>query len=94
MVDAQQGVRDVINRSAEAVTPVQEGNLSKIMAKRLLTSIDPAAAAEVAEAFIETYRQAGTELPAGAHDPALRERLIAHYPFHPTLIEYLAEDLV
>lgn len=90
---AQQGVRDVINRSAEAVTPVQEGDLSKIMAKRLFAFIDPAAAAEVAEAFIETYRQADTELPAGANDLALRERLIAHYPFHPTLIEYLAEDL-
>lgn len=83
MADAQQGVRDVINRFAEAVTPVQEGDLSKIMAKRLFASIDPAAAAEVADAFIETYRQAGTDLPAGAHDPALRERLIAYYLFIP-----------
>lgn len=91
--DAQRGFSDVMERSAEATTPVQEGDLSKIMAKRLFKAVDSAAAEEVADAFIAMYQRSGTELPAGARDPALRDRLIDHYPFHPSLIEYLAEDL-
>ncbi|WP_136067364.1 DUF499 domain-containing protein [Modicisalibacter radicis] len=91
--EAQRGVLDVVNRTSEATTPVQEGDLSRIMAKRLFVSVDQATASEVASAFIETYRQAGTDLPAGANDPQLHERLVAHYPFHPTLIEFLSEEL-
>lgn len=91
--EAQRGVLDVVNRTSEATTPVQEGDLSRIMAKRLFVSVDQAAASDVASAFIETYRQAGTDLPAGANDPQLHERLVAHYPFHPTLIEFLSEEL-
>lgn len=91
--EAQRGVLDVVNRTSEATTPVQEGDLSRIMAKRLFVSVDQEAANKVASAFIETYRQAGTDLPAGANDPQLHDRLVAHYPFHPTLIEFLSEEL-
>ena len=90
---AQRGVLEVANRTSEATTPVQEGDLSRIMAKRLFVSVDHDGAQEVANAFIETYRQAGTDLPAGANDPQLYDRLVAHYPFHPTLIEFLSEEL-
>lgn len=90
---AQRGVLEVANRTSEATTPVQEGDLSRIMAKRLFVSVDHDSAKEVATAFIETYRQAGTDLPAGANDPQLHDRLVAHYPFHPTLIEFLSEEL-
>ncbi len=90
---AQENVRSVINRSAEATTPVQQGDLSKIMAKRLFVSVDRAAADEVVDAFIQTYRNAGVDLAAGANDPELRDKLVDHYPFHPTLIAYLSEDL-
>lgn len=90
---AQESVRSVINRSAEATTPVQQGDLSKIMAKRLFVSVDRTAAEEVADCFIQTYRNAGVDLAAGANDPELRDKLIDHYPFHPTLIAYLSEDL-
>ncbi|WP_404296943.1 DUF499 domain-containing protein [Halomonas sp.] len=93
VADAQKSVLDVVNRTSEATTPVQEGDLSRIMAKRLFTSVDLEAASEVASALIETYRQAGTDLPAGANDPQLHDRLVAHYPFHPTLIEFLSEEL-
>ncbi len=91
--DAQRGMRDVLNRSSEATTPIQEGDLSRVMAKRLFRTVNTEAAAETADAFVSMYRRAGTDLPAGAHDPELRDRLIGHYPFHPSLIEFLAEDL-
>ncbi|NBC12558.1 MAG: DUF499 domain-containing protein [Gammaproteobacteria bacterium] len=93
IAEAQQDMLQVVNRTAEATTPVQEGDLSRIMAKRLFAEVDQTAAAAVADAFIQTYRQAGTDLPAGANDPQLHERLVAHYPFHPTLIEFLSEEL-
>lgn len=90
---AQDKVREVIDRSAEATTPVQQGDLSKIMAKRLFVSVDHSAAEEVADAFIQTYRNAGVDMASGANDPELRDKLTDHYPFHPTLIAYLSEDL-
>jgi hypothetical protein len=90
---AQRGFSNIVERSAEATTPVQEGDLSRIMAKRLFKSVDKDAAEQAADAFISMYQQAGTELPAGARAPALREQLIGHYPFHPSLIAFLAEEL-
>lgn len=90
---AQRGFSSVIERSTEATTPVQEGDLSKIMAKRLFKRVDSAAAQAVADDFMAMYQRAGTELPAGARDVTVRDRLVDHYPFHPSLIEFLAEDL-
>ena len=90
---ANQQMRDVVGRVAEATTPVTEGDLSHIMAKRLFTSVDPAAATAAAAAFVQMYRHTGTGLPAGASNPALQDELVAHYPFHPTLIAYLSQKL-
>jgi hypothetical protein len=62
-------MRDVVNRGTSATTPMQKGDLSRIMAKRLFTQVDQDAAAQIADAFIATYRQAGTDLPAEASNP-------------------------
>ncbi|MBK5930386.1 DUF499 domain-containing protein [Halochromatium salexigens] len=91
--DAQKEMRDVVNRAAGATTPVQEGDLSRIMAKRLFTRVDQDAAVQIADAFTATYRQAGTDLPAEASNPRRHDELIAHYPFHPKLIEFLSQEL-
>lgn len=93
VTDAQKEMRDVVNRTAIATTPVQEGDLSRIMAKRLFASVDQSAAVQVADAFIATYRQAGTDLPAEANNPQRHDELITHYPFHPKLIEFLSQEL-
>ena len=90
---AQGGLRDVVERSSAGITPVQQGDLSKIMAKRLFVRVDQDTAEEVADAFVRTYQLAGADLPTGANHPRLRETLIAHYPFHPRLIEFLSQDL-
>ncbi|MEA3641823.1 MAG: DUF499 domain-containing protein [Lamprobacter sp.] len=91
--EAQSEMLDVVNRTASATTPVQEGDLSRIMAKRLFASVDQSVATQIADAFIETYRQAGTDLPAEANNPKRHDELVAHYPFHPKLIEFLSEEL-
>ncbi|MBK1887784.1 DUF499 domain-containing protein [Marinobacter sp. DY40_1A1] len=90
---AHKMVMDVVSRASESTTPVQEGDLSRIMAKRLFLSVDHSAAAEVADEFIETYRQAGSDLPAATKNSELRDQLVTHYPFHPTLIEFLSQKL-
>lgn len=90
---AHKVVMDVVSRASESTTPVQEGDLSRIMAKRLFVTVDHGAAAEVADAFIETYRQAGSDLPAETKNAELRDQLVTHYPFHPTLIEFLSQKL-
>lgn len=89
----QRSVVDVVNRSAEATTPVQQGDLSRIMAKRLFQSVESRTAREVSAAFVELYRRAGTELPSAAKDPRIEEHLAEHYPFHPSLIEFLSQEL-
>lgn len=91
--DAKNDMLEVANRTSEATSPVQEGDLSRIMAKRLFVSVDYRAASHTATAFIETYRQAGTDLGDNANDPELHDKLVAHYPFHPTMIEFLSEKL-
>lgn len=91
--NAQSGLKDVVERSSAGTTPVQQGDLSKIMAKRLFTQVDHSAAEEVARTFIETYQKAGSELPSGANSADIHDKLLAHYPFHPTLIEFLSQDL-
>lgn len=90
---ASKEVLDVVNRVAEPTTPVTEGDLSHIMAKRLFSSVDKAAAEATATAFVERYQQSGSELPSDATNEAVRDELVKHYPFHPTLIEFLSQKL-
>lgn len=84
---------DVVSRTSEATTPVTEGDLSQIMAKRLFVLVDQSAAQSTVDAFIEMYRQAGTELPSNATEPNVADELMTNYPFHPTLIAFLSQKL-
>lgn len=86
-------VRKVIARDETTVTPVRSQELSRVLAKRLFVSIDPDAAATTAETYMEMYRRTALLLPEQARQEAYRERMIAHYPFHPTLIDWLNDKL-
>lgn len=86
-------VLGVISRSATGVTPVVAAELSKIMAQRLFARIDPEAARQVAAAYQAMYRRNGADLPAATAQEDFRDRIAAHYPFHPTFIEYLSQKL-
>jgi predicted AAA+ superfamily ATPase len=86
-------VRSVVARDATAVTPVRGQEISRVFSRRLFARIDHAAAENTADAYMDMYRRTATLLPEEARQENFRERMVAHYPFHPTLIDFLTEKL-
>lgn len=86
---AEQGLRSVVSRDASTVVPVQGGEISRVLAKRLFEYIDDQAAQDTASAYMDMYRNHSSYLPAQANQEDFKSILIAHYPFHPTFIRYL-----
>jgi len=87
------GVTSVVSRDATAVVPVQPAEISRVLAKRLFTDIDSAASEETAYAYAELYQRNTASLPDEAGREDYKDRMIAHYPFHPTLIDFLNTKL-
>lgn len=83
----------VISRDASAVTPVQSGELSHVLARRLFERIDPQAASETADAYMALYRRAAGSLPDDAQREDYCHTLRTHYPFHPRFIRFLTQKL-
>lgn len=90
---AVQGVSSVVARDAVQVTPVHAGELSSILAKRLFESIDREAARVAAAEYVAMYRRNASMLPEEASRDSFRDRMVATYPFHPTLIDFLNKKL-
>lgn len=90
---ATKGVTSVIMRDATAVTPVQSGEIAAVLAKRLFTEIDRNAAAEAADEYTQMYQKNISMLPEDAVSPNFHDRMIANYPFHPTMIDFLNRKL-
>ena len=86
-------VRRVVARDETTVTPVRSQEISRVLAQRLFAAVDPQGAAASADAYLEMYRRTALLLPEQARQASYRERLIAHYPFHPTLIDFLNDKL-
>jgi predicted AAA+ superfamily ATPase len=82
-----------VARDAVTVIPVQAAEIAKVLAKRLFTDIDQQAARETAEAYMAMYCKSAAALPDRASREDFREALVAHYPFHPTFIEFLNQKL-
>jgi predicted AAA+ superfamily ATPase len=87
------GVRSVVARDAVTVIPVQATEIAKVLAKRLFTDIDQQAAQETAEAYMAMYNRSAATLPDRASREEFCAALVAHYPFHPTFIEFLNQKL-
>lgn len=87
--EAEEGIRSVVARDASTIVPVQGGEISRILAKRLFQHIDPDAAGEIAEAYMRMYRSHSSSLPSDAVQEDFRQTLVSHYPFHPTFIRFL-----
>ena len=79
----------VVNRDASVVTPVESSEIAAVLAQRLFSSIDRAAAEEAVRAYAGLYARNAALLPEEANTPAYQERLAKMYPFHPTLIDFL-----
>lgn len=90
---AVKGVTSVVARDAVQITPVQAAEISSVFAKRLFVSVDREAAQTVAEEYMQMYRRNSNMLPDEAVSENFRQRMIANYPFHPTLVDFLNQKL-
>lgn len=90
---ASKGVASVIARDATAVVPVQAAEISRVLGKRLFNRIDDAAARNTGTEYMELYAKNQSLLPGHASREEFLDRMISHYPFHPTLIDFLNHKL-
>ncbi|MBM4287978.1 MAG: ATP-binding protein [Deltaproteobacteria bacterium] len=86
---AEKDLRSVVARDATTLVPIQAAEISRILAKRLFEDIDYQGAAEIADAYLQMYQTHAAVLPDRASHHAFRDILVAHYPFHPTFINFL-----
>lgn len=94
------GVESVMKRDAQVEKPVSGEELSAVLAKRLFTRVDTAAAKEAAAEYKAFYEKHGDQLPprctrsSGDEGGSGYEGLIEkYYPLHPTLVEFLNKKL-
>jgi len=90
---AAKGVASVVARDAVQITPVQAAEISSVLAKRLYVSIDRDAAEVTAGEYMQMYRRNAALLPEEASGENFKGRMIANYPFHPTLVDFLNKKL-
>ena len=90
---ATRDITSVTMRDATGVTPVSASEIASVLAKRLFTDIDSAAAEEIADAYYRLYQQAQARLPEEACRRDYRDRIARNYPFHPTLVDFLNNKL-
>jgi len=91
--EALKGITSVVARDASTVVPVQAAEISLVLSKRLFTSIDKSMATKTAGAYAELYTRHASSLPDQATKVDYKDRIIAYYPFHPTLIDFLNNKL-
>ncbi|OIQ61205.1 hypothetical protein MOTE_02810 [Moorella thermoacetica] len=90
---AVKGVASVVARDAVQITPVHAAEIASVLAKRLFLSVNRDAARATAGEYIEMYRRNASMLPEEATSEDFQGRMIASYPFHPTLIDFLNNKL-
>jgi hypothetical protein len=90
---ASHDTQSVVARDATPVVPVDASELSRVLAKRLFLPIDPTAAKSAAATYAELYARSSAALPDEAVRPDYRARIESHYPFHPTLLQFLNTKL-
>lgn len=90
---ADRNIKSVVMRDASTFTPVQASEISAVLSKRLFENIDYDAVHEVVEEYVQIYEKNKNMLPQEATNINFKDRLISHYPFHPTLIDFLNNKL-
>lgn len=90
---AVRGVASVVARDAVQITPVHAAEISSVLAKRLFLSVNRDAARATAEEYMQMYRRNANMLPDEAASEDFKGRMIANYPFHPTLVDFLNKKL-
>lgn len=87
--DADKEVQSVVSRDASTVVPVHKAEISRVLAKRLFVEIDADAGFETAQAYLGMYKMYQGDLPQMASQDEYKQTMAAHYPFHPSFINFL-----
>ena len=84
------GLEKRFGRMSADIRPVADDEIYEVVRRRLFESIgDKDEHARVADAYMRMYAQHRNEVPPEATRGTYRDRLIAAYPFHPSLIDAL-----
>lgn len=89
----KKGVASVVARDATGIVPVQPAEISLVLGKRLFDQIDAEFAQRTAADYMKMYAKSSSLLPDQATRSDYEERMVGHYPFHPTLIDFLNNKL-
>ena len=90
---AVRGVTSVVARDAVQIIPVQASEISSVLAKRLFVFVDRDKAHAVVDEYMEMYTRNSAFLPEEATSTYFKDRMLASYPFHPTLVDFLNNKL-
>lgn len=75
-------------RMSSDLKPVADEEINEVVRRRLFERLgDLAVHAQVADAYMKLYGSHKNEVPQEASKAAFRDRLMAAYPFHPSLID-------
>ena len=75
-------------RMSSDLKPVADEEINEVVRRRLFEKLgDPSVHAQVADGFMKLYTSHKNEVPQEASKAAFRDRLVAAYPFHPSLID-------
>jgi len=83
-----QQLQQILGRMEKIYTPVKEHEISHIVRRRLLSSVDEEEARNTVEEFLE-YADKEKLLPEGVEKSEYREKFIRSYPFQPEVIDIL-----
>jgi hypothetical protein len=83
-----QQLQKVSGRLEKIYTPVEEGEITSIIRKRLFSEIDENEAKKIVDAFME-YSEKEAILPPGMFGTEYRDRFISSYPFLPDVVDIL-----
>jgi hypothetical protein len=75
-------------RMSSDLKPVADEEINEVVRRRLFEKLgDPTTHALVADAYMKLYTSHKNEVPQEASKAGYRDRLMAAYPFHPSLID-------
>lgn len=83
-----QQLQKISGRVEKIYVPVEDREITRVIRKRLFSSIDEKEAKAVVSAFID-YAEKENILPAGVQPSEYRDRFLDSYPFLPDLIDVL-----
>jgi len=87
-----QSLEKVIGRVEKVKLPVEGAEIYEVIRRRLFEDLgDRADHERTVDAYCETYRRLGDDVPQTVRERAYHQNMLAAYPFHPELLTALYE---